>query len=110
MHTLVSTVVLACGIEVKEAGGDYNEAVMQLGVWCAAGLEKIRSMISPGVEQTLLQPSLGWTVIGHEWKLHIAWKEIDGNVVSPACSLIHARPANFIGRPWPLGDLDCGNR
>jgi hypothetical protein len=45
-----STVVLACGIEVKETGGDYNEAVMQLGVWCAAGLEKIRSMIKVGVE------------------------------------------------------------
>lgn len=104
-----STVALACGIEVKETGGDYNEAVMQLGVWCAAGLEKIRSMRRAGVEQTLLQPLLGWTVIGHEWKLHIAWKEIDGNVVSPACGLIRARSANFIGRPWSLDDLDRGN-
>jgi hypothetical protein len=51
-----STVVLAYGIEVKETGGDYNEVVMQLGGWCAAGLEKIRSMMKAGVEQTLLQP------------------------------------------------------
>ena len=40
-----SAVVLGCGIEVKESGGDYNEAVMQLGIWCAAGLEKMWSMV-----------------------------------------------------------------
>ncbi|KAH9204607.1 hypothetical protein DL95DRAFT_113993 [Leptodontidium sp. 2 PMI_412] len=25
------------GVEVKERGGSYNEATVQLGVWCAAG-------------------------------------------------------------------------
>lgn len=36
-----STVPLVCGLEVKEQGGDYNEAVLQLGIWCAAGLERL---------------------------------------------------------------------
>ena len=35
-------VVLACGIEVKEPGRDYDEGIMQLGIWCAAGLAKMR--------------------------------------------------------------------
>lgn len=26
------------GLEVKELGGDYNEAVIQFGIWCSAGL------------------------------------------------------------------------
>lgn len=28
----ISSVVLSCGIEIKELGGDYNEAVVQLGI------------------------------------------------------------------------------
>jgi hypothetical protein len=51
-----STVVLACGIGVKETGGTTMRSH-------AAGLEKIRSM-KVSVEQTLLQPLLGWAVIG----------------------------------------------
>ena len=31
--------LLACPLEVKRQGGDYNEAVCQLGVWPAAALE-----------------------------------------------------------------------
>ncbi len=76
-----STVPLVCGIEVKEGGGDYNEAIMQLAIWCAAGLEKVKRL-NPSVEYEQLQPFIGWTIIGHEWKLHIAWKESDGGVVS----------------------------
>lgn len=76
-----STVPLVCGMEVKEAGGDYNEAVMQLAIWSAAGLAKLKTQV-PDPHHTEMPPSLGWTVIGHEWKLHIAWKEADGRVVS----------------------------
>lgn len=32
------------GIEVKKSGGDYNEAVMQLGIWPAACLEKLKQL------------------------------------------------------------------
>jgi hypothetical protein len=76
-----STVPLACAIEVKEAGGDYHEAVTQLGIWSAASLEKMR-LLRRGISQERLPPLVGWTVIGHEWKLHICWKNVDGAVVS----------------------------
>jgi hypothetical protein len=83
-----NTVPLVCGVEVKESGGDYNEAVMQLGIWSAAGLEKVLAL-SGGVGETEVEsgagaggePFLGWTVVGHEWRLHIAWKELGGRVV-----------------------------
>jgi hypothetical protein len=76
-----STVPLICGIEVKEGGGDYNEAITQLAIWSAAGLEKVRSL-NPMLGYEDLKPFVGWTIIGHEWKLHLAWREGDGRVVS----------------------------
>jgi hypothetical protein len=30
-----------CCLEVKERGGDYNKAITQLEIWCAAGLERL---------------------------------------------------------------------
>lgn len=92
-----STVPLVCCLEVKERGGDYNEAIIQLGIWCAAGLERLRSLWtlsrsksgSHPEEVEELPPFLGWTVIGHDWKLHISWKDASGNVVSslsPLCA------------------------
>lgn len=84
-----STVPLVCGIEVKEPGGDYNEAIMQLGIWSAAGLEKVRGLGGRTADGTAAgEPFLGWTVVGHEWRLHIAWKEPRGRVVS--CQLRNA--------------------
>jgi hypothetical protein len=74
-------VVLGCGLEIKESSGDYNEAIVQLGIWCSAGLEKTREMITTD-PSTPQRPLLGWTVIGHEWRLHISWKdEKTGDVV-----------------------------
>jgi hypothetical protein len=77
-----STVPLVSGIEVKESGGDYNEAVMQLGIWSAAGLEKVRQLGGRIIDGAAAKPFIGWTVVGHEWRLHIAWKEPSGRVVS----------------------------
>lgn len=81
-----STVPLACYLEVKEQG-DYNEAILQLGIWCAVGLERLRGLRTlgkldsgSGLEEEL-PPFLGWTVVGHNWKFHISWKDEDGNVV-----------------------------
>lgn len=71
-----STLVLGCGIEVKESGGDYNEAIMQVGVWSAAALEKWRTFTDPSSAPNL-QPDLGFTVFGHEWKLHISGKSLE---------------------------------
>ena len=53
-----STLTLACGFEVKESGGDYNEAVMQLWVWSAAALEKLRILVSLEVEAKFT--SISW--------------------------------------------------
>jgi hypothetical protein len=88
-----STVPLVCCLEVKERGGDYNEAIIQLGIWCAAGLERLRGLwtlsrsdsgrdLGEDQEQEELPPFLGWTVVGHDWKFHISWKDAGGNVVS----------------------------
>ena len=77
-----STVVLGCGMEAKESGGDYNEAVMQLGVWCSAGLEKMWSLCNGDSGKTM-KPLIGITAIGHEWIAHISWKlQLGGEIVS----------------------------
>lgn len=75
-----STVVLGCGVEIKESGGDYNEAVLQLGIWCSAGLQKRGDLSTIDISPSQ-KPMLGWTIIGHEWKLHISWRDEAGNVV-----------------------------
>jgi hypothetical protein len=96
-------VPLIAGVEVKEPGGSYSEATVQLGVWCAAGLEKLRRLREEAHERRTneavevdkqppgeggaegddeLPPFVGWTVVGHDWKFHVAWKDSSGKVVS----------------------------
>lgn len=88
LDTFADEVPLACGIEVKRNGGDSCEASAQLGLWCAAGLERLRTLCldldTEGLHQEDLPPMVGWTVVGHEWKLCISWKDRDGSVVSIA--------------------------
>jgi len=76
--------LLACPLEVKRQGGDYNEAVCQLAVWSAAALEKLRVLASMGRDKEMLEsfPFPGWTIVGDEWQLHISWKDDSGKVVS----------------------------
>ncbi|KIV89067.1 hypothetical protein PV10_08678 [Exophiala mesophila] len=79
------TLVVGCGINVKEPGGDYDEAIMQLGVWSAAALELLLVLASSEARKKLY-PYLGITVIGHEWRLHLSWKIVgsdDKLVVGP---------------------------
>ena len=52
-NAYTSTVVLGCGMEVKESGGDYNEAVMKLGIWCSAGLEKMWPLCNEDSDKTM---------------------------------------------------------
>ena len=73
-----STLILGCGIEVKASDGDCDEASMQLGVWCAAGLEKLRRLY-PVKDDHDLRPLIGITVIGHDWNIHIGWKRVNGD-------------------------------
>jgi hypothetical protein len=68
-----STVPLVCCLEVKERGGDYNEAIIQLGIWCTAGLERLRGLWVRAEDDgdnyskmEELPPFLGWTVVGHD--------------------------------------------
>ena len=75
-----SSVVLGCGVEIKESGGDYNEAVLQLGIWCSAGLQKRGELSTIDISPSQ-KPLLGWTIIGHEWKLPFSWRDEAGNVV-----------------------------
>ncbi|KAH7304368.1 hypothetical protein BKA65DRAFT_521431 [Rhexocercosporidium sp. MPI-PUGE-AT-0058] len=92
MDACTSQRPVACGLEVKEQGGDYNVAVMQLGIWCAASLELVQTLFKEGGagqgRSRTLRPMVGWTVVGHDWKLHIAWKADNGSVT-------------LVG-PWPL--------
>ena len=39
-----TTVPLVCCLEFRERGGNYNDAIIQLGIWCAAGLERLRGL------------------------------------------------------------------
>jgi len=56
---------------------------MQLGIWSAAGLEKMWSMVDMEEAQSMM-PLLGITAIGHDWKIHISWKlQGTGETVSP---------------------------
>lgn len=80
---------VVCPIGVKYNGGDYREAVCQLGLWSAAALEKLKCLASlkggdthaMDVLDGFPYPSL--TVVGYEWKLHVSWKEkVTGKVVS----------------------------
>lgn len=93
-----STLISGGGIEAKEPGGDYNEAIMQLGVWSAAALEKLYSVTEPTSTQDL-RPE---TKIGHEWKFHISWKVLNrGETVSP--SPIYMIEVDFVSAHcWPV--------
>ncbi|KAH0558699.1 hypothetical protein GP486_004648 [Trichoglossum hirsutum] len=86
----VSRLALPGCVEVGEPGKNYLEASLQLGVWCFAGLAKLDELkVRSGdyaatvdyskVEQNLLV--FGWTAIGMDWKLHIAYRDTTDNGV-----------------------------
>jgi hypothetical protein len=89
MDAYTRTVPLQCGFEVKERGGDSNEADMQLGLWSAAGLQLLKQqrLAVTGLGEIL--PFVGATAIGHEWKVHISWKDENGSVVSYAIPYLY---------------------
>ena len=84
-------------IEVKPHDGSYCESSLQLGIWMAAGLERIcqlRTLASQrppsiGTEQQSghIPPLVGVTVVGHVWSLHLTSKDETGLVVSMQFSL-----------------------
>jgi len=84
-----SGLTLACAIELKEAGGKATEVEMQLAVYHAAMLWKIKELINMGRETSMdeeevesLVPSVvGWSVIGHKWSLYISSLLPDSSIV-----------------------------
>jgi hypothetical protein len=64
-------ILLFSGMEVKLDDGGKKEALAQLAIWLAAGLEKIRQLGEQvkgegGDSITWMPPSLGLTIIGHD--------------------------------------------
>ncbi|RDL36268.1 uncharacterized protein BP5553_06880 [Venustampulla echinocandica] len=58
------TIAIACPLEIKKLGGNYEDAVCQLAIWYAAALEKIRST------RANRQGTNG----------HVAWKVVGGPI------------------------------
>lgn len=100
---------IACGIEIKAAGGDDVEASTQMAVLSAAVLRKMRQLglVPPEPEVPLM--TIGWTVVGHSWSCYIAVLSAEGDdrVVSrhhpslqPPASSLQPSPRNA-----PLSEL-----
>ncbi|KNG84678.1 hypothetical protein ANOM_006987 [Aspergillus nomiae NRRL 13137] len=67
-------VALFSGTEVKQSDGSSMEALVQLSIWLAAGLEKLLQLRNLQGQEFDLLPTVGWTVIGHEWNLYVAFR------------------------------------
>lgn len=68
---------LFSGIEVKRSNGDKKEALLQLIIWLSAGLEKLLRLgnsRNKELDGSQLLPTIGWTVIGHDWYLYIGFR------------------------------------
>ncbi|OCK75633.1 hypothetical protein K432DRAFT_397107 [Lepidopterella palustris CBS 459.81] len=68
-------VVLFSGIEVKRESGSKDEALSQLAIWLCAGLESHRQLAEYPAEHLL--PVVGWTVVGHDWHMYIAYRALN---------------------------------
>lgn len=67
------------GVEVKQAGGDATEALVQLSIWLSAQLEKLLQLSKrqgKSLEESQLPPVVGWTVVGHQWNLYMAFRGV----------------------------------
>jgi hypothetical protein len=79
-----SKIAMFCGIEVKSTAGSETEALTQLAIWSAGALENLRRLGCFGLRKQGAQydsysceqllPIPGWTIIGNEWRLYIAYK------------------------------------
>jgi hypothetical protein len=69
-------ILLFSGMEVKSDDGGKKEALAQLAIWLAAGLEKVRQLgeqVRAEGEDSInwLLPSVGLTIIGHDWYIYL---------------------------------------
>jgi hypothetical protein len=82
--TYTSRIAIFCGIEVKSTAGSETEALAQLAIWSAGALENMRKLGCFGLKKRgeqydryscdQLLPIPGWTIVGNEWRLYIAYK------------------------------------
>ncbi|KAI9771741.1 MAG: hypothetical protein M1839_002756 [Geoglossum umbratile] len=82
--TYTSRIAIFCGIEVKSTAGSETEALAQLAIWSAGALENLRKLGCFGLKKRgerydryscdQLLPIPGWTIVGNEWRLYIAYK------------------------------------
>lgn len=76
MDANTKRLALFSGIEVKQENGGKDEALAQLAIWLAAGLENVRRLAEIGQKRQFsveeLRPTVGWTIIGHDWHTYIA--------------------------------------
>ena len=93
---------LFSGIEVKQSNGGNTEALLQLTIWLVAGLGKLlhlSHLSDKPLNGGQLLPAIGWTVIGHDWHLYMAFRgtfeEQDRIVRKPVPVLLWLQ-ANFL--------------
>ena len=106
-------IALFSGIKVKESNGDNKEALLQLTIWLSAGLEKLQRLgnsRNKELDGSQLLPTIGWTVIGHDWHLYIGFRgtfERQDKIVSkPTLYTLLWFQANFLvhrGSYWWRG-------
>jgi hypothetical protein len=91
-----SKLVLYLGAEVKKLGGNDVEAQGQIYTWLGSGITKRRQLMASApqhTDQSLTEqpmPLLGWTIVGHQWKLYMAFG--DGNSMNDKISIIGPVP------------------
>ncbi|KAE8407142.1 hypothetical protein BDV37DRAFT_280398 [Aspergillus pseudonomiae] len=85
--------ILFSGIEVKADDGGKKEALAQLAIWLSANLERLvrlGELVKGPLNPTdWLFPTVGYTVIGHDWFTYIAYRV--GNevhVIGPISSVL----------------------
>jgi hypothetical protein len=84
-------ILLGPGLEVKEFGGSQTEALLQVGIYSVAWLQKICQLIMLGGEMPSsdnVPPIIGWTVVGHDWKAYLTSLQSDGSIVSVPTSIL----------------------
>jgi hypothetical protein len=79
-HTMdanTKRLALFSGIEVKQENGGKDEALVQLAIWLAAGLDNIKRLSNLGHKRPYrageFKATVGWTVIGHDWHTYVAY-------------------------------------
>ncbi|KAE8150278.1 hypothetical protein BDV25DRAFT_172276 [Aspergillus avenaceus] len=85
--------ILFSGIEVKADDGGKKEALAQLAIWLSANLERLvrlgELVKGASVPTDWLVPTIGYTVIGHDWLTYMAYRvEDEVHIVGPISSVL----------------------